>query len=112
MFRTNIQTNDHLTLLKKINSRIYSKIGWFAHWLVISHEMSLAISCQKLLKTILNYNFRENCAKKTEKQMRRYYKRPQVLPSMLEMTKSNWIVVSNNFIGFKFKSVSTHLINN
>ncbi len=58
----------------------YFQIGWFAHW--------------------------ENCDKKTEKQLRKYYIRPTIIPSMLELTKSNWILVSVNYSAKNFKKVS------
>jgi len=37
--------------------------------------------------------------------MRKYYKRPEIVPSMLELTKSNWILVSQNYTGLQFKLV-------
>ncbi|CAG2169294.1 unnamed protein product [Oppiella nova] len=72
LFRSNIKTSDHLTLLKKMRS---------------------------------NKVFQENCDQKTEKQMRKYYKRPEIVPSMLELTKSNWILVSQNYTGLQFKLI-------
>ncbi|XP_054166085.1 uncharacterized protein LOC128963597 [Oppia nitens] len=68
LFKTNLKVNDHLSLLNKLKSNQYSNIGW------------------------------ENCNSKTEKQLRKYYNRPQMIPPMLEMTMGNWILISYNYM--------------
>ena len=56
----------------------------------------------------IQFTFRENCAIKTMKQIRRLYQRPTMIPSMIELSKPNWILISQNHSeSTVYKSVSS-----
>ncbi|XP_064461081.1 uncharacterized protein LOC135371040 [Ornithodoros turicata] len=57
-----------------------SETGWFAHW--------------------------ENCDGPGQKHARQFYRRPPFLPLAVELTRPNWILVSNLYRGRRFKQIT------
>ena len=47
--------------------------------------------------TLLFYNCRQNCFKESAKLFRQVYKRPEFLPSTVELANTNWVFISSNY---------------
>ncbi|XP_035217349.1 uncharacterized protein LOC118190703, partial [Stegodyphus dumicola] len=77
MFQTNLRVDNHRKVFKKLLNEDLQK--WYAHW--------------------------ENCQKANQKFLRKFYARPYFIPSVVQMTESNWILMSSNYIGRKFKNI-------
>jgi len=75
MFQSNLGVENHHKLFKKLLNQDLKK--WYAHW--------------------------ENCEKSTQKFIRKFYTRPYFMPSLVQMTEANWILMSSGYIGKKFK---------
>ncbi|XP_015920738.1 uncharacterized protein [Parasteatoda tepidariorum] len=77
MFQSNLNVENHQMLFQKLLSQDLQK--WYAHW--------------------------ENCEKSTQKFVRKFYARPYFLPGVVQMTEANWILMSSNYIGRKYKKI-------
>ena len=48
---------------------------------------------------------RENCNKKAAKALRQLYRRPYFIPHMVDLSDSNWVLISSDFKGKVYKEV-------
>ncbi|XP_037092102.1 uncharacterized protein LOC119112158 [Pollicipes pollicipes] len=73
---TNLMVRRNMKLLlDKMSNPVIKK--WFAHW--------------------------ENCDKMVAKALRTMYRRPYFLPTTVDTTESNWVLVSSNYTGSVYK---------
>ncbi|XP_053208089.1 uncharacterized protein LOC128392129 isoform X2 [Panonychus citri] len=70
LFASNIQVNSPNRLFHRLRQQSTLSTSWFAHW--------------------------ENCVSISKKAIRSLYSRPQFIPSFIELTHSNWIIISGN----------------
>ncbi|CAL1268996.1 unnamed protein product [Larinioides sclopetarius] len=77
MFQSNLRLGSHHQLFEKLMKQDLQK--WYAHW--------------------------ENCEKSTQKLMRKFYSRPYFMPGTVQMTESNWVLMSSGYNGKKFKKI-------
>ncbi|MCL4120339.1 UNVERIFIED_CONTAM: hypothetical protein GTU68_065841 [Idotea baltica] len=73
---------------------------------------------QNFLRTIHNPNIKhwfghwENCDKRAAKALRPFYKRPYFIPNLVDLTDSNWVLMSSNYFSKNFHQIdfSTELL--
>ena len=63
-----------------------------------------------LLLTSLLYFDRENCDTLASKELRAFYRRPEVIPPMVEIAPSNWVFIAEDYKGENLKLVSMPFI--
>lgn len=66
-----------------------------------------AKAAQVLVKTRPSFLVarRENCNKKAAKVLRQLYRRPYFIPHMVDLSDSNWVLISSDFKGKVYKEV-------
>lgn len=72
-----LRQDDLRTFLKKIHNPDVRR--WYGHW--------------------------ENCNKKAAKTLRQLYRRPYFIPHMVDLSDSNWVMISSDFKGKVYKEV-------
>ncbi|XP_047491036.1 uncharacterized protein LOC125040521 [Penaeus chinensis] len=75
-----LRPDDLRTFLKKIHNPDVRR--WYGHW--------------------------ENCNKKAAKVLRQLYRRPYFIPHMVDLSDSNWVLISSDFKGKVYKEVDFH----
>ncbi|XP_045118668.1 uncharacterized protein LOC123508815 [Portunus trituberculatus] len=73
-----LRPDDLRTFLKKIHNPDIHR--WYGHW--------------------------ENCNKKAAKALRQLYRRPYFIPHMVDLSDSNWVLISSDFKGKVYKEVN------
>lgn len=81
MFQSNLRVRNHHQLFTRLAAQKEVKLKWYAHW--------------------------ENCEKATQKLMRKFYARPYFMPGVVQMTESNWLLMSSRYHGKKFKRIDS-----
>ncbi|XP_042237815.1 uncharacterized protein LOC121876610 [Homarus americanus] len=72
-----LRPDDLRTFLKKIHNPDIHR--WYGHW--------------------------ENCNKKAAKALRQIYRRPYFIPHMVDLSDSNWVIISSDFKGKVYKEI-------
>ncbi|KAK3891775.1 hypothetical protein Pcinc_004354 [Petrolisthes cinctipes] len=73
-----LRPDDLRSFLKKIHSPSVHR--WYGHW--------------------------ENCNKKAAKALRQVYRRPYFIPHMVDLSDSNWVLLSSDFKGKVYKEIN------
>ncbi|XP_076043449.1 uncharacterized protein LOC143026618 [Oratosquilla oratoria] len=72
-----VRSDDLIAFLRKIHNPDVHR--WYGHW--------------------------ENCNKKAAKLLRQMYRRPYFIPHMVDLSDSNWVLISSNYKGKVYKEI-------
>ncbi|CAL4113947.1 unnamed protein product, partial [Meganyctiphanes norvegica] len=72
-----LRTDDLRAFMRKIHNPDTHR--WYGHW--------------------------ENCNKKATKVLRKLYERPYFIPNMVDLSQSNWVLISSEFSGKVYKEI-------